>query len=279
MTPSERQPLLISGLPGRMAVEVARLARGTDDLAVQRVGLSSSVRHGSRCAVDAMEIKLVAPGRESIRLPRGTIAVDYSTPGAALDNARWFIAHGLPFVMGTTGFDPAELEPLMRKASAPAVVAPNMAPPIVLLQAALRWLADEFPGACRGATLSVRESHQQGKRDTSGTARALVGYFQQLGIDFDESRIEALRDPQRQRKELAVPEAFLGAHAFHRYELDAAHDTVGLVLEHNVLGRRVYAEGTLRAVRFLRARIEAGVAGVIFGMEDVLREPDVPIGT
>ena len=272
MSPVERQPLLLSGLPGRMAMEVARLARGADDLAVQRVGLTSSARHGSRCAVDDMEIALIAPGRESIRLPRGTIAVDYSTPGAALDNARWFIAHDLPFVMGTTGFEPAELASLMRKASASAVVAPNMAPPIVLLQAALHWLAGEFPGACRGTTLSVRESHQQGKRDTSGTARALVGFFRRLGIDFDESRIEVLRDPEQQRRLLGIPENHLDAHAFHRYELCTAGETVDVILEHNILGRRVYAEGTLQAVRFLRKQINNGATRRLFSMQDVLRD-------
>ena len=100
----------------------------------------------------------------------------------------------------------------------------------------------------------MRESHQQAKRDTSGTARALVRSFRQLGIDVDEGRIEALRDPERQRAELGVPAEYLDAHAYHRYQLDAAGGSVRLALEHNVVGRRVYAEGTLLAVRFLRER-------------------------
>ncbi|MEJ2401527.1 MAG: dihydrodipicolinate reductase C-terminal domain-containing protein [Xanthomonadales bacterium] len=271
MPQSEAQPLLISGLPGRMAAEVAHLAHEAPDMALHSVGLTSDARHASRFTVDTHEIRLIAPDREPVDLPPGTIAVDYSTPDAALSNARWLVARGIPFVMGTTGFDAAELKAAISESSVAAVAAPNMAAPIVLLQAALRWLADEFPGSCRETTLSVRESHQKGKRDTSGTARALVDSFRRLGIDCNESLIESIRDPERQRGQLRVPEAYLHAHAFHRYELGAAGDTVGLALEHNVLGRRVYAEGTLQAIRFLRGQIARGAAGRLFSMEDVLR--------
>ena len=268
-------PLLLSGLPGPMAAEVAVLAQAAPDLRLLPVGLSSGARHGSRVTIAADDIRLVAPGREAVDAPTGTIAVDFSTPGAALDNARWFIDRGLPFVMGTTGFDANELRTRVAGAGLTAVVAPNMAAPIVMIQAALRWLADEFSGGCAGtdAELTVRESHQQSKRDTSGTARALVASFRRLGIEFEPDRIECLRDPERQRRELDIPEAFLDAHAFHRYELACAADTVGIVLEHNVVGRRVYAEGTLAAVRFLQRRIAAGETGRIFDMEDVLRGP------
>ena len=279
MPHAEAQPLLISGLPGRMAAEVAHLAHAARDMALLSVALTSDVRDATGFTVDTHEIRLMAPDREPVDLPPATIAVDYSTPDAALGNARWLVARGIPFVMGTTGFDAAELETLVSASSVAAVAAPNMAPPIVLLQAALRWLADEFPGACRDTTLAVRESHQQGKRDTSGTARALVRSFRQLGIDCNERVIESLRDPERQHDELGVPEAYLDAHAFHRYELGAAGDTVGIALEHNVLGRRVYAEGTLQAVRFLRGQIARGAAGRLFSMEDVLRGPATSTGT
>lgn len=272
MAPAETlQPLLLSGLPGPMAAEVAALAAATPGLDLLPFALGSPARHGASCRAGEREIRLLARDRAPDDLPPGAIAIDYSTPDTALDNARWFIARRLPFVMGTTGFDAAELEPALAEAGLPAVVAPNMAPPIVLAQAAMRWLAREFPGACGGASLKVRESHQEGKRDTSGTAKALVSAFQALGVDFGIDRIERVRDPARQRSEFGVPAEFLDAHAFHRYELATAAGTVNIALEHDVLGRRVYAEGTLLAVRFLQARIAEGAPGRLFTMEDVLR--------
>ena len=83
--------------------------------------------------------------------------------------------------------------------------------------------------------------------------------------------IDKVRDPVRQRDELGVPPEHLAGHALHRYEIRAAGGTVEIVLEHNVLGRRVYAEGTLAALRFLRRRVDAGSRGEVFGMDDVLR--------
>ena len=47
-------------------------------------------------------------------------------------------------------------------------------------------MAKEFPGAFSGYKLEVTESHQRTKADTSGTAKAVVGSLQQLGLDFAE---------------------------------------------------------------------------------------------
>lgn len=265
-------PLFLAGLPGKMAAEVATLAAASTDFRLLPQGLTSPVHEGERLALGADWVELIGDdSRASVSLPADTVAVDYTTPDAALDNARWYAEAGVPFVMGTTGFDAAAVRETVSRSEACAVVAPNMAPPIVLLQAAARWLAESFPGALAGAELSVRESHQQGKRDTSGTAKALVASLNALGVGFSVDAIDKVRDPELQRSEIGVPEEHLTGHAFHRYDLSAAAGTVGLVLEHNVLGRRVYAEGTLAAARFLSRQIGSGARGRVFSMEDVLR--------
>ena len=67
-------------------------------------------------------------------------------------------------------------------AGLPAVIAPNMAKQIVGLQAMMAYAAENSPGLFTGYSLTVRESHQAGKADTSGTAKAIVGYFNQMGV-------------------------------------------------------------------------------------------------
>ena len=66
--------------------------------------------------------------------------------------------------------------------SIPAVIAPNMAKQIVGFQAMMEFAAKEFPNLFKGYSLEIIESHQKGKADTSGTARAMVGCFNQLGV-------------------------------------------------------------------------------------------------
>lgn len=265
-------PIFLAGLPGKMAAEAAAVVAAAADFTLYEVGLSSPVHDGETVAIGDRLVGLVATDSlASLALPADVIAVDYTTPDAALENVRWYAANDVPFVMGTTSFDLAEAQRLVAASGVSAVIAPNMAAPIVLLQAAARWLAAEFPGALAGAELSVVESHQAGKRDTSGTAKALVAAANALGAPFPVERIEKVRDPARQGAELGVPAEHLGGHAFHRYRLAAAGGTVELALEHNVVGRRVYAEGTLAALRFLRDRTAAGSRGEVFTMEDVLR--------
>lgn len=266
-----RTPVLIAGLPGKMAAEVAELVAVADDFDLFGSGPTSPVHDGETLSFGGQLMTLVGEDTlATLALPAETIAVDYTTPGAALSNAGWYAQQGIPFVMGTTGFDRAEAIGLVESSETSAVIAPNMAVPIVLLQAAGEYLAREFPGVMAEAQLSVRESHQSGKKDTSGTAKAMVEYFQRLGVPFDVDAIEKLREPKAQQ-EFGVPEEHLAGHAFHRYELNAASETVQLALEHNVVGRRVYAEGTIAAVRFLRDRVAAGSRGEVFSMEDVLR--------
>jgi 4-hydroxy-tetrahydrodipicolinate reductase len=145
-----------------------------------------------------------------------------------------------------------------------------MAMPIVMLQAAARWVAQNFPGALTGYAAAIRESHQSTKKDTSGTAKALVADFQALGLPFTVEDIEKIRDP-RDQLAMGVPREHLDGHAFHAYTVKSADGSVALSLSHNILGRRVYAEGTVWAIRFLSRRMESGEHGCSYNMQDVLR--------
>lgn len=50
----------------------------------------------------------------------------------------------------------------------------------------MEYMADVFPGAFAGYKLSVTESHQRTKVDTSGTAKAIVASFEKLGAPISE---------------------------------------------------------------------------------------------
>lgn len=47
----------------------------------------------------------------------------------------------------------------------------------------MEMMAQNFPGAFSGYKLSVKESHQRTKVDTSGTAKEIVKSFQNLGVE------------------------------------------------------------------------------------------------
>ena len=173
--------------------------------------------------------------------------------------------------MGTTGGDRDTLLYTVEKSDIAAVIAPNMAKQIVGFQAMMAWGADTFPGLFKGYDITIRESHQKGKADTSGTAKAMVGYFDKLGLKCTAQDIEQERDPDKQRHDWGIPEEHLGGHGWHTYTLTSDDQTVTFQFKHNVNGRKIYARGTLDAVLFLHQCVQEGVQGKVFSMMDVIK--------
>lgn len=273
-------PIVLAGVPGRMAAEVGLAAldpNWTERIALQPVAFTGPVIDDPEVDLAGTKIRLVRPdGRDGVELPEGTVVVDFTEPSAALPNVRYYADRGLPFVLGTTGFDRAEASDIVRASQASAVIAPNMAIPIVLIQTALEYLADRFPNALAGYTASVRESHQSGKKDTSGTAKALVDLMADLGLPIGHGDIQMTRDPGEQETEWGVPAGHLAGHAYHRYGVQSSGGDIRVGFSHDVNGRRIYAEGALAAVEFLAARVAGGSRGEVFSMTDVLANMPAP---
>lgn len=198
------------------------------------------------------------------------LVVDFTHPDAVNSNAEFYIQQRLPFVMGTTGGDRAALVKAVEGSEIAAVIAPNMGKQIIAFQAMMEYVAQNFPDAFAGYTLEIIESHQRTKADTSGTAKAMVKYFNALGIPFAESQIVMIRKPEEQLK-MGVPEEALTGHAWHTYKLRSADGTVFFQFTHNVNGRETYVAGTVDALVFLNQKVQAGAHGKVYSMMDVLR--------
>ena len=267
--------VMVNGIPGNMGKIVAEtcVARG---LSLVPYSLTGEIIPENEDEVAGKMIQLLKPSNREARIGKvlaeypKLICIDFTHPTAVNDNAEFYVKHGIPFVMGTTGGDRDALKKLVAEHKHPSVIAPNMAKQIVAFQAMIEWLFKTFPTAFDGYKLSIVESHQKTKADTSGTAKAIAKSFEDMGLDFDESRIEKVRVEKDQMERMKVPQEYLGGHAFHTYSLDSADGTVHFEFQHNVCGRKIYAEGTVDAVKFLAGQLEKGTARP-FDMMDVLR--------
>lgn len=201
------------------------------------------------------------------------LAIDYTHPSAVNGNANFYVKNNVPFVMGTTGGDRDQLAKDVVDHF--AVIAPNMGKQIVAMQSALEDLATKFPAAFAGYDLNVRESHQKTKADTSGTAKAVIESLKTLSTNTDfeaDKDVNMIRDDQ-ESIDFGVPEDYLTGHAFHTYTLKSPDGTVEFQLQHNVVGRTVYAEGTADAVKFLAKKIVQGKdEPQVYTMINVLEE-------
>ena len=273
-----RIKIMVNGIPGNMAVNVAKHALDDERFEVIPYSFTGPEIVETQYVIDSLSITLIQPEKKKqavtgiVDREVSFISVDYTHPLAVNGNAEFYCKHNLPFVMGTTGGDRKLLEDTIKKSSIPAVVAPNMAKQIVGFQAMMEYGAKSFPGLFKGYSLTVRESHQKGKADTSGTAKAMIRYFNELGIPFNEEEIIKERDPETQKAKLGIPEKYLSGHGWHTYTLISEDQTVRFEFTHTVNGRDIYAKGTLDAISYLQKRIEEGAKGRMFTMIDVLKQ-------
>ncbi|MGE0086840.1 MAG: dihydrodipicolinate reductase [Desulfococcaceae bacterium] len=270
--------IMVNGAPGNMAAGLMRYA-GTDERFVLIPwSLTGPEITESEYISDGAGVCLVHPDQREeaireIRKKEGNfISIDFTHPSAVNDNAAFYCKNRLPFVMGTTGGDREKLAQTVKSSEISAVIAPNMAKQIVGFQAMMEYAAQCFPGLFEGYSLEIRESHQKGKADTSGTAKAMVTYFSKLGCDFSADQILKERDPDIQAKQWGIPEEYLKGHAWHTYTLLSDDGTVKFSFTHNVNGRDIYVRGTMDAVIFLAGKLKQGVRGKIFSMIDVLKK-------
>jgi 4-hydroxy-tetrahydrodipicolinate reductase len=269
--------IMVNGMPGNMAVNVATHALKDPRFNLVPASLTGPEITETGYSLAERIFRLVSPDRADkaiagiIEQDGPFISIDYTHPTAVNTNAEFYCRHHLPFVMGTTGGDRGKLVQTVEESPVPAVISPNMAKQIVGFQAMMAHAAENFPGLFKGYSLEIRESHQQGKADTSGTAKAMVGYFNKLGVPFDVADIDQERDPKRQKTEWGIPEEFLTGHGWHTYTLTSENGTVQFEFSHNVNGRDIYVDGTLDAVVFLKEKLDQGVQGKVFSMIEVLK--------
>ena len=269
--------VMVNGLPGNVSRIVAAQILKDQRFELVPYSLTGPEIQEPEYALESVAIKLIQPDKRKLQIEavikshEKFLSVDYTHPSAVNSNAEFYCGCGLPFVMGTTGGDRKKLEETVMSSSIPAVIAPNMAKQIVAFQAMMAYAVDTFPGLFKGYSLEIRESHQKGKADTSGTAKAMVGYFNELGVSFSEDQIIKIRDPEVQKTQWGIPEQHLAGHGWHTYTLVSEDQTVRFEFTHNVNGRKVYTLGTLDALLFLSAKVKAGVKGKMFSMIDVLK--------
>jgi 4-hydroxy-tetrahydrodipicolinate reductase len=272
-----RTNVMVNGIPGNMAANVARHILADDRFALVPFSLTGPEIRVAEHKVETLAVRLLKPEEreaviEDLKQKQGPFfSVDFTHPTAVNANAEFYCKYRLPFVMGTTGGDRPRLEASVRASSISAVIAPNMAKQIVGFQAMMEYAAQTFPDLFKGYVLEIKESHQKGKADTSGTAKAMVRYFNQMGLDFSEDEIIKERDPEIQAARWGIPQRYLAGHGWHTYTLTSEDKTVRFEFIHNVNGRDVYARGSIDALLFLEARVSEGAQGNVYTMIDVLK--------
>jgi len=188
------------------------------------------------------------------------VVVDFTTPAAALPNARTILRSGVHGVIGTTGFSAHDLDQLQDEAQVAGcglLIAPNFSLGMILLQRfaeeSVRW----FP------RVEITETHHEAKVDApsgtalrtaervarAGAARGPLSQAPSRGLDVEGVRVHSRRLP--------------GIHAQQEVHLAGAHEA--LTLSHQALSRACYLAGVIAGIRAVPER-----RGLLRGLESVL---------
>ncbi|KAK6149874.1 hypothetical protein DH2020_017399 [Rehmannia glutinosa] len=296
-------PIMVNGCTGKMgrAVLEAAMSAGLNPVPVALGGPEDS---GKILDFNGKQVEVHGPSdRESILSSvfndyPNMIVVDYTVPTAVNDNAALYCKVGVPFVMGTTGGDRELLYKTVADSKVYAVISPQMGKQVVAFLAAMEIMAEQFPGAFSGYDLQVMESHQAGKLDISGTAKAVISCFQKLGASFELEQVIEFPGSSISLDMLCrligfwkhfywndvlsqvIPVfCYLFLIEFHQVKLirdpRLQVEMVGVPEEHlsgHAFHISIYAEGTVDAILFLAKKVSSNADKRIYDMIDVLRE-------
>jgi 4-hydroxy-tetrahydrodipicolinate reductase len=171
------------------------------------------------------------------------VLIDFTTPGEALGNARAAVAAGVHVVIGTTGFDLAELEGLR---GANVFAAPNFAIGAVLM---MRFAAQ---AAAHMAAAEIIEFHHDAKLDAPSGTAARTAELMAAASSRPPPPIHSVRLPGL----LAHQEVILG---------DVGQT---LTIRHDTISRDSFMPGVLLAVR----RVGSLERSPLIGLEALLFE-------
>jgi len=171
---------------------------------------------------------------------RPEVLVDFTLPTTAVANARETVAAGVHVVIGTTGFDPAELTDLSN-GPANVFIAPNFAIGAVLMMQFAEQAARHM------ARAEIIELHHDRKLDKpSGTAARTASLMTEAAPALGDVPIHSVRLP--------------GLVAHHEVILGDVGQT--LTIRHDSIDRLSFMPGVLLAIRRVGTLTESPVVGL-----------------
>jgi 4-hydroxy-tetrahydrodipicolinate reductase len=266
-TRAERIKVGVLGAGGRMGTTVCQAVLDDPELelvaAVDPHHVGIDLRqlgvHGAGLNVQRHARALLDAGAE--------VAVDFTVIDAARENLVWCAENGVHAVVGTSGFDAAEVEDLTKRfaaSDANVVIAPNFAIGAVLMMRFAELAAPYFDSA------EIIELHHDGKVDApSGTAVSTAERIAAASSDWvpDPTTKETLQGARGAKGAGGIPihSVRLRGLVAHQ-EVLLGKDGQSLSIRHDSYDRTsCFMPGVLLAIRGVRER-----PGLTYGLDPLL---------
>ena len=263
-----RLRIAVAGASGRMGRTLIETVGGASDcVLVGALDIAGSPARGQDAAAFLGQPAGVAI-TDDVRagLQRAQVLIDFTRPEGTLAHLAVCRELGVKAVIGTTGFNEAQKREIAAHAEHVAIVmAPNMSVGVSvvlsLLEQAARALRD-------GYDIEIIEAHHRHKVDApSGTALKMGEVIAAaLGRDLKDCAVYAREGVTGERDASTIGfSSIRGGDIVGDHTVLFAGTGERIEISHRSSSRVSYAQGSLRAARFLRLHTRG-----LFGMNDVL---------
>ncbi|WP_395668035.1 4-hydroxy-tetrahydrodipicolinate reductase [Rhodoferax sp.] len=260
--------IAIAGASGRMGQTLIEAVRAADDCVLAgALDVATSPSLGQDPGAFAGMVTGVRTTSDlSLGLQDSEVLIDFTRPEGTMAHLAACRAMGVALVIGTTGFSEVQKAQIAEAAKhIPIMMAPNMS---VGVNVTMKLLAMAAKALHTGYDIEIVEAHHRHKVDApSGTALKMGEVIAQaLGRDLKDCAVYAREGVTGERDPSSIGFATIrGGDIVGDHTVLFAGTGERIEISHKSSSRATYAQGSLRAVRFL-----AGHRAGLFDMFDVL---------
>jgi len=255
-----------SGRMGQMLIEAIRAAQDCELAGALDVATSPALGTDAMAFLGQTSGVMITADLAA-GLKNAHALIDFTRPEGTLAHLRVCRELGVNMVIGTTGFSDAQKAEITAAAQDIAIVmAPNMS---VGVNVTLKLLEMAAKALATGYDIEIIEAHHRHKVDApSGTALKMGEVIADaLGRDLKECAVYAREGVTGERDPSSIGFATIrGGDIVGDHTVLFAGIGERIEISHKSSSRATYAQGSLRAVRFL-----AGQKTGLFDMFDVLK--------
>ena len=264
-----KHQVAVAGASGRMGRMLIEAIRASDDCVLAgALDIPSSPALGNDAAAHlgfASGVPIVSDLKTG--LSPAQVLIDFTRPDGTLAHLKVCRELGVNMVIGTTGFSEAQKAEIAAAAKDIAIMlAPNMS---VGVNVTLKLLEMAAKALSTGYDIEVIEAHHRHKVDApSGTALKMGEVIAAaLGRDLKDCAVYAREGVTGERDPSTIGFASIrGGDIVGDHTVLFAGTGERIEITHKSASRETYAQGSLRALRFL-----AGRKSGLFDMFDVLQ--------
>ena len=244
--------VLINGINGRMGQEVLKSVDSSSDFDIC-------------CGVDTISSNSTFPIYNDINSVKEEpdIIIDFSIPEATMNILEYAKQNSIPIVIATTGFSENQLQTMKEYSKfIPIFRSGNMSYEINIMADIVAKLSNQL----KDSDIEIIETHHRNKIDSpSGTALILADSINDAldnKMDYQYNR-HSIRQ-KRPDKEIGI-HSIRGGTEVGKHTVMFLGENESFEITHTVTSRSIFAEGALKAARFL-----IGQKSGLYNMKDLI---------